>query len=244
MLPRGEHVRTVFADAETGLLSVTSSQEKPKVFIECSTIDVKSCEDVAQAVADAGAGVYADAPVSGGQSGAEAGTLTIMVGAEKSVFDLIKPVLEYMGTHIVHCGKVGAGLATKQINNYMSAVNHIAVCEGMNLGRLYGLNPNTLAEVINTSTGMSRNSREQNPVKGVSAQASAARDFKGGFSTELCEGVVRMSQELSDQLGAKNVLGKVVGDFYANAVNHELCKGLDFRSIYRLFDDGDQDITE
>ncbi|KAK7219128.1 hypothetical protein V2G26_007131 [Clonostachys chloroleuca] len=112
--------------------------------------------------------------------------------------------------NIFHCGKAGAGLETKLINNYLSAVNMIGVCQEMNMGRLYGSDPVKLAGVINSSTGMSRNSREQNPVKGVSPTASSATDFKGGFSTELCNGVLEMSMELARQLGAKSVLEPVV----------------------------------
>jgi 3-hydroxyisobutyrate dehydrogenase len=133
-------------------------------------------------------------------------------------------------------------LVTKLINNYLSAVNMIGVCEGMNMGRLYGLDPILLASAINSSTGMSRNSREQNPVKGVSSVASSASDFEGGFSTILCHGVLQMAMELSEQLGAKSLLAPVVRNMYDCAVQNDKCRDKDFRSIYRLFteDDGDQ----
>lgn len=237
MLPRGEHVLEVFTNSESGLLADT--YQDSRIFVECSTIDVRTCETVANLVSQNKAGAFVDAPVSGGQRGARAATLTFMVGGTESVFDLIAPVLEMMGKNLFHCGKIGSGLATKQINNYLSAANMIAVCEGMQLGRLYGLDLKTLAGVINTSTGMSRNSREQNPVKGISSESSAANDFEGGFSTELCQGVVMMSLQLSKQLKAKSVLGEAVGNFYSDAIQSELCQGLDFRSIYRLFQDQD-----
>ncbi|KAI8652221.1 hypothetical protein NCS57_01285100 [Fusarium keratoplasticum] len=235
MLPLGEHVLQVFTNPKNGLLSTASSGTK--TFIDCSTIDVKTSQEVAAAVAKFGHGVFADAPVSGGQGGANGGTLTFMVGSTPEVFDTIKPILEKMGKpeNIFHCGGSGAGLATKLINNYLSAINMIGVCEGMNMGRLYGLDPVLLAGVINSSTGMSRNSREQNPVKGVSSAASSATDFEGGFSTELCHGVLQMSMELSEQLGAKSMLAPVVRSMYDCAVQNGKCRGKDFRSIYRLF---------
>ncbi|KAG5661295.1 hypothetical protein KAF25_005417 [Fusarium avenaceum] len=241
MLPRGEHVRQVFTDSETGLLSMSPDDGESKVFIDCSTIDVKTSQEIGQAVQQSGLGVFADAPVSGGQGGANAGTLTFMVGGEDDVFETIKPILALMGKseNIFHCGKAGAGLATKLINNYLSAVNMIGVCEGMNMGRLYGLDPVKLAEVINSSTGMSRNSREQNPVKGVSPTASSATDFQGGFSTELCNGVLEMSMDLAQQLDAKSVLEPVVRKLYGTAVKNEKCSGQDFRSIYRLFSENE-----
>ncbi|KAJ4171660.1 hypothetical protein NW754_013431 [Fusarium falciforme] len=220
MLPRGEHVLQVFTNPKNGLLSTASSGTK--TFIDCSTIDVKTSQEVAAAVEKSGHGVFADAPVS---------------GVLQEVFDTIKPILEKMGKpeNIFHCGGSGAGLATKLINNYLSAINMIGVCEGMNMGRLYGLDPVLLAGVINSSTGMSRNSREQNPVKGVSSVASSATDFEGGFSTELCHGVLQMSMELSEQLGAKSMLAPVVRSMYDCAVQSNKCRGKDFRSIYRLF---------
>ncbi|EEU37451.1 uncharacterized protein NECHADRAFT_97103 [Fusarium vanettenii 77-13-4] len=234
MLPRGEHVLQVFTNPKNGLLSTASGT---KTFIDCSTIEVKTSKEVAAAVEKSGRGVFADAPVSGGQGGANGGTLTFMVGSTPEVFDTIKPILEKMGKpeNIFHCGGSGAGLATKLINNYLSAINMIGVCEGMNMGRLYGLDPALLAGVINSSTGMSRNSREQNPVKGVSSVASSATDFEGGFSTELCHGVLQMSMELGEQLGAKSMLAPVVKNMYDCAVQSDKCRGKDFRSIYRLF---------
>lgn len=243
MLPAGPHVRKVFTDSETGLLSIKPETNKrgSRVFIDCSTIDVQTCKEVAAQVAASGLGVFIDAPVSGGQGGASAGTLTFMVGSTSAVFSTIQPILRLMGNpdHIYHCGDAGAGLATKLINNYLSAVNMIGVCEGMNMGRRYGLDLPTLANVINNSTGMSRNSREQNPVKGISATASSAQDFEGGFSTELCHGVIKMSRELGTQLGTRSVLGESVEKFYGEAVESDKCKGKDYRSIYRIFTEED-----
>ncbi|KAK7417699.1 hypothetical protein QQX98_004355 [Neonectria punicea] len=238
MLPRGEHVREVFTNSSTGLLPLDSAAAvSNKTFIDCSTIDVETSQYIGKAVRQSGLGVFADAPVSGGVGGANAGTLTFMVGSSPEVFEQVKSVIVNTGKpeSIFHCGGAGAGLATKLINNYLSAVNMIGVCEGMNMGRLYGLDPAVLAGVINVSTGMSRNSREQNPVKGISPIASSATDFEGGFTTELCRGVLDMSIEPSQQLNAKSVLAPVVQDLFSQAVESEKCKGKDFRSIYRVF---------
>ncbi|KAL5589277.1 hypothetical protein FOVSG1_011144 [Fusarium oxysporum f. sp. vasinfectum] len=247
MLPRGTHVHEVFTSPQNGLLSISvagSAKQATKIFIDCSTIDVKTSQEVAAAVEASGLGSFVDAPVSGGQGGANAGTLTFMVGGRPETFEAVKPTLELMGKseNLFHCGKAGAGLVTKLINNYLSAVNMMGVCEGMNMGRLYGLDPVVLASAINSSTGMSRNSREQSPVKGVSPVASSAKDFEGGFSTELCHGVLQMGMELGEQLGAKSVLAPVVRDLYGCAVQSDKCRGKDFRSIYRLFteDDGNE----
>lgn len=247
MLPKGQHVRNVFMEPTTGLLSALRDGQprRPKLFLECSTIDVKTSLEIGEAVSKHSTADYLDAPVSGGVHGANNGTLTFMVGGPRQVFDDATTVLAYMGKaeNIFHCGAAGAGLATKQINNYMSATNMIAVCEGMNMGRLYGLDPKVLAKVVNASTGMSRNSREQNPVKGISDSASAATNFEGGFSTELCHGVIEMSVGLAQQLKAKTVLSSIVDEFYRSAVMHPKCKCKDFRSIYRLFEE-DEDMID
>ena len=242
MLPRGEHVQTVFCHPKTGLLTLdASSSKRTKLFVDCSTIDVQTSKEVSEAVNTSGLGTFADAPVSGGVRGADMGTLTFMIGSPPELFEDVRSIAAYMGApeSIFHCGGVGAGLATKQINNYVSAAIMIAVCEGMNMGRLYGLDPRTLASVMNASTGMSYNGREQNPVKGVSEISSAARDFQGGFSTELCYGVLEMAIALAKQLGAKTVLSPAVNDLYKRAVASDRCKGMDYRSIYHLFSDDD-----
>lgn len=240
MLPRGEHVRAVFTNPTNGLLALSKAEvNRPKTFIDCSSIDVKTSRDVAACVEKSELGQFVDAPVSGGQGGANAGTLTFMVGGSQEAYDAVHPILSIMGREIMYCGKAGAGLATKLINNYMSAVNMIGVCEGMNMGRLYGLDLPTLASVVNTSTGMSRNSREQNPVKGISPTASSAKDFIGGFSTELCTGVIDMALELANDLDAKMITAPTVRKLYGRALESEKTKGKDFRSIYKLFSEED-----
>ena len=236
MLPKGPHVKGAFTDPDTGLLSTLTGK---KMFIECSTIDVKTSEEVAKAVADKGLGVFADAPVSGGPNGARAANLTIMVGASDKLFSEMKPILSTMGApqNIFHCGPPGAGLATKQINNYLSGVAIIGVSEAMNMGVRYGLDPKTLAGVINASSGKCYNSLDQNPVKGVTLTAAAAKDFQGGFSMELCKGVLEMAVELGKQTGAKSVLSDIVLETFEAASQDERCKGKDCRSLYKWLAD-------
>src|SRR5271170_3206216 len=122
MLPKGSHVHDVFANPSTGLLSIPKSSPRDKLFIECSTIDVKTSLLVGSQVQKSGLGLFADAPVSGGPNGAVAATLTFMIGGAPELFALVKPIAQAMGKEggIFHCGPAGAGLATKQINNYLS----------------------------------------------------------------------------------------------------------------------------
>ncbi|KAF9698582.1 hypothetical protein EKO04_003942 [Ascochyta lentis] len=246
MLPRGSHVLDAFTNAQTGLLSVAGSAATEMVFIECSTIEVAISLEVRRAVAASGLGIFVDSPVSGGRGGADNGTLTFMIGGEDAAFKRIRPIVATMANpeSIFHCGRAGAGLATKQINNYLSAVSMLGVCEAMDLGSRYGLDPKTLAGVINVSTGMCYNSREQNPVKGVSDVSSAAKDFEDGFSTELCQGVLNMSIDLRREVGGRSVLAGAVARTYQKAVETDCCKGKDFRSVYKLFADDEHALDE
>ncbi|MCB1493760.1 MAG: NAD(P)-binding domain-containing protein, partial [Rhodobiaceae bacterium] len=111
MLPAGDHVRAVYMGGG-GLIAQASPGT---LFIDSSTIDVESARAVAGAAAAAGMEMI-DAPVSGGVGGAEAGTLTFMVGGPDSAFAAAKPILEAMGKTIVHAGAAGNGQAAKICN--------------------------------------------------------------------------------------------------------------------------------
>jgi 3-hydroxyisobutyrate dehydrogenase-like beta-hydroxyacid dehydrogenase len=240
MLPKGSHVLDAFTNPSNGLLTI-SSPLSPKFFIECSTIDVKTSLLVAEKVKESDLGQFVDSPVSGGPNGANAGTLTFMVGGTPELFERTKTVVRTMGKgeSIFHCGPAGAGLATKQINNYLSSVCILGVSEAMNMGTRYGLDPNVLAGVINVSSGKCYNSLDQNPVKGVTPTAASAKDYEGGFSTELCKGVIDMAVDLGKEVGARSVLSEVVQSTFQKAVASERCSGKDCRSVYRLFAEND-----
>lgn len=243
MVPKGSHVWDAFTNPATGLLAACQSQGKAKTFIECSTIDVETSKKVHAEVQRLGAGDFVDCPVSGGVRGATIGTLTIMVGANSTeLFEKLKPTLEHIGKpeSIFYCGNVSAGLATKQINNYLSCVTMIGTCEAMNMGLRAGLDPSQLSKVINVSTGGCYNSKDQNPVKGVSPVASSAKDFEGGFSTELCQGVLEMAIKHGEQIGARFVLADVVSEFMRGAVADDRCKGKDYRSIWKIVHENEE----
>lgn len=236
MLPAGRHVKQVFTDHTNGLLSISKSPT-PKLFVECSTIDVSTSLEVAEAVSKSALGSFADVPVSGGPTGAEAATLTFMAGGSPDVIERVKPIVMTMGKTFFHCGGAGAGLATKQINNYISGICMLGTAEAMNLGIRYGLDPKVLAGVINSSTGRSYNSIEQNPVKGISPNSSAERDFENGFSIELCKGVLHMAIDLGKRVGARLPLSQGLIDTYEEASMDDRCKGKDCRSVYRYVAD-------
>ena len=239
MLPQAEHVRDVFTNPETGLLAAgAEAAASPKLLIDCSSIATSTSTTLGLSVKEkSNVWSFIDAPVSGGPAGAEAGTLTFMVSGSRELFNQALPVLAMMGIseHIYHCGGPGAGLATKQLNNYLAYVGYLALCEVMNTGILYGLDPKTLSDVINASSGMNWNSLHQNPVKGVNPDASSARGFKGGFTTELAGGVIDDAVELMQKVGCRTVLAKPTQAIFAAARQSELCSGMEARSVWRLF---------
>ncbi|KAL6249907.1 hypothetical protein RBB50_003763 [Rhinocladiella similis] len=209
-LPHGNAVRQVFTDPSTGLLSVSQHSGTRKFFLETSTIEVRTSNEVLEEVKKSGLGDFIDCPVSGGIPAADQGNLTFMVGGTQELLDRAKPVLSTMGRaeNIIFCGPAGAGLATKQINNYIANVSYIALCEGMNTGIKYGLDPKVLTDVINVSSGMCWNSLHMNPVKGVQPNSSSSRDFEGGFKTELAKGVMDMTVQLMDDSNTRDVQTK------------------------------------
>ncbi len=93
-------------------------------------------------------GGFLDAPVSGGKTGAEAGTLSIMVGGDDADVARAKPVLEIIGKSIVHCGPVGNGQLTKLCNQILCGLNLLAVSEAIVFARRVGLDPGTMLSAV------------------------------------------------------------------------------------------------
>ena len=121
---------------------------------------------------------FLEAPVSGGVSGAQAGTLAIMVGGDAQALKRAEPVLRPIGPNIFHVGPVGAGNTVKAINNMMASVNSLAMMEGLVLGVKAGLDPMTIYEVVKASSGGSK-ALERIP------RALVPRKFEPGFKVAL-----------------------------------------------------------
>jgi 3-hydroxyisobutyrate dehydrogenase len=124
------------------------------LFLDCTSGDPATSRRIAARLADQGV-AFADAPVSGGVSGALAGTLTVMVGGDPDTFRRAQPVLQVFGKRIEHVGPVGAGHAVKAVNNALLAVNLLAVGEGLAALVKAGVPARTAVNVINASSGRS-----------------------------------------------------------------------------------------
>ena len=229
MLPSSPHVRAVYL-GEDGVLA---GAPPGATLVDSSTIDPHTARDVAAAAAARGFAM-ADAPVSGGTGGAEAATLTFMVGAAPPVFETIKPVLAAMGRNIVYCGGAGNGQVAKICNNLLLGISMIGVAEAMNLGASLGIDPKLLAGVINTSSGRCWSSDTYNPYPGVMENVPAARGYTGGFGTDLMLKDLGLANEAARQAKAPVPLGAMAQQLY-QLWSSPGAGGQDFSGIINLF---------
>lgn len=124
------------------------------LFLDCTSGDAATTRRLADRLAAKGV-AFADAPVSGGTNGAEAGALTVMVGGDPAVFERALPVLQSFGKRIVHMGPLGTGDAMKAVNNTLLGVNILALAEGLTALVKAGVPPRVAVETLNASSGRS-----------------------------------------------------------------------------------------
>lgn len=228
MLPASQHVRSVYLGND-GILATVA---KNVLLIDCSTIDPHTARDVAKASEQHGNPML-DAPVSGGTGGAEAGTLTFMVGGQEQWFNVAKPLLSDMGKNIVHCGNSGNGQVAKVANNMLLGISMIATAEAMSLGVSLGVDPKVLAGIINTSSGRCWSSEIYNPFPGVVETAPAGRAYSGGFGVDLMLKDLGLATEAAKQAQQPVVLGAMAQQLYQLFSNQGYGQ-LDFSAIINL----------
>lgn len=248
MLPDSPAVRSVYLDERTGVIAgvkaAASNSSIDKLIVECGTIESATILDIAKAMDELKADLpkgsildFVDAPVSGGPNGSRGGTLAFMVGTNRpdTVFEKVKNFLIHMGNpnSIFLCGDIGAGVAFKVINNYISAIASLASSEALNIGVKLGLDPKRLTEVINASGGQTWITSNINPVPGVQENVPSSRNYEGGFRIELCTKVLEMGVELAKQANARTVLDQPTLAAFKEAASDERYKGKDARVVYK-----------
>ncbi|KAF8797846.1 hypothetical protein BYT27DRAFT_7123847 [Phlegmacium glaucopus] len=238
MLPSSPQVKSVYSQIIPVLqkLNASSTLETRTLFIDSTTLDVDIAREIASSVVNAGAQMV-DAPVSGGVTGAKAGTLSFLVGGTEEVFQISQPILSFMGERIIYCGPSGSGLAAKICNNLVLGVQQIVVAEAMLLGQELGLNSSVLASVINNSTGACWASSVNNPVPSALVDKSppCERDYVGGFATSLMLKDMGLASNVAQQRKSPLPLGEAAKEIYAKAIEKrpELASR-DFSSVYRF----------
>jgi 3-hydroxyisobutyrate dehydrogenase len=214
MLPAGEQVREVYL-GDAGVLAAAG---KGTLLIDSSTIDVKTARDVAQAAHEKGLAMV-DAPVSGGVAGAQAATLTFMVGGPDDAFARAQPVLEKLGKTIVHAGGAGNGQAAKICNNMVLGASMIVVSEAFLLAEKLGLDAQKLFEISSKSSGQCWSMTSYCPVPGLVPTSPANRDYRPGFSAHMMLKDLKLAQAAARASRATTPLGAGAAAVYERFVD-------------------------
>ena len=170
-----------------GPAGIAEGASPGSVFIDCSTIAPETARRVAAALVDRGIAAL-DAPVSGGDAGAIAGTLAIMVGGEHETFERCLPVLQAMGKTIVHVGPPGAGQSVKLCNQVAGALNLLAMAEAISLARAAGIDPAKMLEVVSAGAAGSW-------MLANLAPRAIRGDYAPGFMVDLMQKDLRLVLE-------------------------------------------------
>lgn len=214
MLPSGAHVHEVYrgSDADPSGGALTAAREGT-IFLDCSTIDVAEAQQAAEMAVQAGF-TAADAPVSGGVVGAEAGTLAFMVGGTDKTFAAVHPLLDIMGARIVHCGGPGMGQAAKICNNMLLGVTMIGAAEAFVLGERLGLEHQALFDVISQASGQCWAVTTNCPVPGPVPSSPANRDYQPGFATALMNKDLGLAAQALEATGSAAPMGTLAHQIY------------------------------
>ena len=223
MLPAGAHVRTVYEG------EVFAAARPDTLLIDCSTIDVATARDLAEAASARGL-VSVDAPVSGGIAAAAAGRLTFMVGGSERGFARAEPILSDMGSTVIHAGAAGAGQAAKICNNMLLGATMIATAESFVLAQALGLDAQVFYDIASKASGQSWSMTSYCPVPGVGPESPADRDYAGGFASPLMLKDLRLSQEAAGTAGIATPMGQKAMELYERFVAGG-GEGLDFSAI-------------
>ena len=232
MLPSGKEVREVYLGAN----GIIAKAKPGTLFIDCSTIDVETARAVAKAAEAKGLPML-DAPVSGGVGGAQAGTLTFMVGGSDAAFEQAEPVLADMGKTIVHAGAAGAGQAAKICNNMILGVSMIAVSEAFVLAEKLGLDKQKLFDISSKSSGQCWSMTSYCPVPGPVPGSPANRDYQAGFTAAMMLKDLKLAQEAARAGKAHTPLGREAAALYGKYVDSGE-GGKDFSGIIRFLRGG------
>jgi 3-hydroxyisobutyrate dehydrogenase len=203
MLPDGRTVRRVLlGEDDDGTGAVAGSLKKGAIVIDMSSSSPVGTRELGDALAKMDIRLV-DAPVSGGVRRAVDGTLAIMVGGDPATIEAVQPVFAPMGKPMV-AGGLGAGHAIKALNNYVSAAGLLAACEAVRAGARFGLEPATVVDIINASTGVNNSTL----VKMKPFVLSGS--YADGFGLALMAKDLRTALEVADATGMQTALADTV----------------------------------
>lgn len=184
-----------------------------RIIVDLSTTGPSMTESLANAVAARGI-EWVGTPVSGGTIGAEKGSLTLMASGPESAYQKAQPLLSVLGKNIFYLGaEPGLGQTMKLVNNTLCAVSIVASCETLVYGAKAGLDPKTMLDVINVSSGRSFATQEKIP------QCILNRDFPTRFSTDLLHKDIKLCMEEAEKLGVPMTVSPAARQFLAFAIS-------------------------
>jgi 3-hydroxyisobutyrate dehydrogenase len=208
MLPSGREVREAVLEMQGGALA--QNLTAGSLVIDMSSAAPVGTRELGAALAARGIGLV-DAPVSGGIVGAEKGTLAIMIGGEPDAIAKARPVLERMGNRLFEVGGLGCGHAMKCLNNFLAATSFAAASEALRVGHTFGLDPATMTDVINVSTGRSF------ATEVVIKEHVLNEKFATGFALGLLTKDVGIAADLADRIDVHAPVGALIRDLYRSA---------------------------
>ena len=228
MLPSGKIVKSIFF-GDNGIIN---NAPKNLLLIDSSTIDVETAREVSKEAISKNLRIV-DAPVSGGVGGAQAGTLTFMVGGEKESFVSAKEFLDIMGGNIIYAGLSGNGQAAKICNNMLLGISMIGTAEAFNLAENLGLDAQTFFDISSTASGQCWSMTSYCPVPGPVPSSPANNNYKPGFSSALMLKDLRLSQEAASMTTSATPLGANATSVYEEIENLGQAN-IDFSGVIKL----------
>lgn len=223
MLPNSAVVDQVLVG--DGLLDTMAAAGRGAVLVDMGSSMPRETVRMHAVAAEKGVELV-DAPVSGGVPAAREGTLSVMVGGSRALFERVEPALSLIGSHVGLVGDIGAGHALKAINNLLSASTLVASAEAMTIGKAFGLGPETMMDVINESSGRSWSTMTKWP------RYIIPGNFDSGFAMELLLKDIRIAAGLAEDLGVAAPHADLTVELYRRAVE-ELAPGADHTDIHR-----------
>jgi 3-hydroxyisobutyrate dehydrogenase len=228
MLPASKHVEGLYL-GEHGLLEAANPKT---LLIDCSTISPTVSQAVSTVAKEKGFAML-DAPVSGGTAGAQAGTLTFMVGGQLQDVERARPVLEKMGKNIFYAGTSGAGQTVKVCNNMLLGIQMLGTSEALRLGIANGIDPKVLSDIMSKSSGRNWALELYNPCPGVMENVPSSKGYTGGFGVDLMLKDLGLAVENATNLDANVPLGKLAQQLYESH-SKDGNGQLDFSSVFNL----------
>lgn len=196
MLPKGEHVRSVY-EAEGGVWANATAK---MLLLDSSTVDIESSRALHDEATARGLN-FVDAPVSGGISGAAAATLAFMLGGAPELMDRAQRLISPMAGKIIVAGGPTSGIAAKICNNMMLFIDLMASAEGSQLAEKLGLDPKVFWEIASVSSGRSWAQQTWYPVPDVIDTAAANNNFEGSFRVDLARKDVGLALDAGAMTG-------------------------------------------